>query len=100
MLLTALGRLVDVNNWKAHHRDAILKLLWDLRQLGGAREEGALTALGRVTGLEPEEIVALCDALIRSGLLVHGGKGYRLTTVGALAVRQQLARRARGIRGR
>jgi hypothetical protein len=98
MSQTALGRWVNVENWRAHHEDAILRILWDIKQLGGAKVTAGIGTFSNATGLDMQDTIAFCADLQRRGLIQERGKyNYRLSPVGNLQVIRRLARaRLRG----
>ncbi len=89
---TALGRNVDVHNWRAHHTDTILRILWDVRQLGGARASASVAQFANATGLELDDVIALCGTLEKRRLVANGlgTRSYRLTPSGATLVSRKL----------
>jgi hypothetical protein len=90
---TALGRLVDVNDWLKYHTDTILKILWDVRQLDPAAEAGIAT-FANATGLDFDRLISLVRALEIRDLLTSGrrSQSFRLSAKGARHVARLLSR--------
>jgi len=98
MSQTALGRWVSVDNWRAHHEDAILRILWDIKKLGGASVTAGIGTFSNATGLDLDDTIAFSADLQRRGIIQERGRyNYRLTPAGSIRVAQRLARaRLRG----
>lgn len=84
---TPLGRSVLISNWKAYHRDVVLKFLWGVyivdRQADVAKRE-----LVRATGLDQTRADQVASTLTDKGLAKETRPNlFRLLPAGAKYVR-------------
>jgi hypothetical protein len=80
---TELGRQVPLEDWIGFHRDRLLSVLFQMKEMGVPDPGFEVSMIEGVTGLPRAHADQLARLLLSQGFLSRDGQMYRLTESGA-----------------
>jgi hypothetical protein len=80
---TELGRDLPLEDWIGFHRDRLLSVLYQMKEMGVPDPGFDASMIEGVTGLPRAHADQLAQQLLDQGLLARDGHTYRLTETGA-----------------
>lgn len=80
---TELGREVPLEDWLAFHRDRLLSVLYQMKEMGVPSPGFEGSMIEGITGLPQGYADQLARQLLDQGFLERDGNTYRLTENGA-----------------
>ena len=89
---TELGRQVQLEDWIGFHRDRLLSVLYQMKELGVPNPGFEVSEIEGVTGLPRGHADQLARLLLSQGVLERDGNMYRLTENGVRWVLESLGR--------
>ena len=79
---TELGREVPLEDWIGFHRDRLLSVLYQMKEMGVPNPGFEVSKIEGVTGLPHGHADQLARLLLSQGFLARDGNMYRLTENG------------------